>query len=152
MPRHTYIYSYVTAARFGSCRLGETEKAIYHYERSDTKDESSILIRAQALKTILIQCREAHKLGDWNTLLKECHHAITMGADSVPQVDKFSFVVNINIKIANLQPSIMNRRSNVHNNGIKKIGIQSICLISNDNESVQSYVCCYMNKLTKFSN
>lgn len=67
-------------------RLGETEKAISHYERSDTKDESSILIRAQALKTILIQCREAHKLGDWNTLLKECHHAITMGADSVPQI------------------------------------------------------------------
>ncbi|KAJ6774366.1 INACTIVE TPR REPEAT THIOREDOXIN TTL3-LIKE PROTEIN [Salix purpurea] len=45
-------------------RLGETQKALSHYE----------------------QCTEARKLEEWSRLMKETERAISFGADSAPQV------------------------------------------------------------------
>ncbi|KAF8404577.1 hypothetical protein HHK36_009464 [Tetracentron sinense] len=67
-------------------RLGEAEKALYHYKHSGPEAESSNIAQAQALQARLIKCTEARKLRDWNTLLKETGCAISSGADSAPQI------------------------------------------------------------------
>ncbi|KAJ6337527.1 hypothetical protein OIU76_007242 [Salix suchowensis] len=67
-------------------RLGETEKALYHYKQSGTNTDSMEVARAQALQKHLNRCTEARKLKEWNRLLSETEFSISSGADSVPQV------------------------------------------------------------------
>ncbi|KAJ6685548.1 TPR REPEAT-CONTAINING THIOREDOXIN [Salix purpurea] len=68
-------------------RLGETEKALYHYKQSDTDTDSKEVARAQALQKHLNRCTEARKLKEWNRLLSETEFSISSGADSVPQAE-----------------------------------------------------------------
>lgn len=67
-------------------RLGEAEKALYHYKQSGTEANSNEIVQAQALQTHLNKCNEARKLKDWQTLLQEIGSAISSGADSAPQI------------------------------------------------------------------
>lgn len=75
-------------------RLGEAEKALYHYKQSGTEANSNEIVQAQALQTHLNKCNEARKLKDWQTLLQEIGSAISSGADSAPQVN---FLVPTNL-------------------------------------------------------
>ncbi|KAI5597779.1 hypothetical protein BDE02_02G088200 [Populus trichocarpa] len=67
-------------------RLGETEKALYHYKQSGPNTDSKEVAQAQALQMHLNRCTEARKLKEWNRLLKETERSISSGADSAPQV------------------------------------------------------------------
>lgn len=67
-------------------RVGEAEKAIYHYKHSGAYADSEDIAQAQALQKHLSGCNQARKLKEWNTLLKNTQCAISYGADSAPQV------------------------------------------------------------------
>ncbi|KAK2659720.1 hypothetical protein Ddye_006253 [Dipteronia dyeriana] len=67
-------------------RLGEAERASYHYKNSGSLVEREDIGRAEAVQKHLIRCNKARKLRDWSGLLKETQYAITFGADSAPQV------------------------------------------------------------------
>ncbi|KAJ6681776.1 TPR REPEAT-CONTAINING THIOREDOXIN [Salix koriyanagi] len=67
-------------------RLGETQKALSHYEQSGPIADSEDLAQAHALEKNLNRCTEARKLEEWSRLLKETERAISFGADSAPQV------------------------------------------------------------------
>ncbi|KAG5245824.1 TPR repeat-containing thioredoxin TTL [Salix suchowensis] len=67
-------------------RLGETQKALSHYEQSGPIADSEDLAQAHALEKNLNRCTEARKLEEWSRLLKETGRAISFGADSAPQV------------------------------------------------------------------
>lgn len=67
-------------------RLGEAEKALYHYKQSGQEVDPHDVTQAQGLQTQLEKCTEARRLRDWNTLLKVTDLAISSGADSAPQI------------------------------------------------------------------
>ncbi|PIA25477.1 hypothetical protein AQUCO_11400030v1 [Aquilegia coerulea] len=67
-------------------RLGEAEKALYHYKQSGPEADSHDVAQAQGLLSHLNKCTEARRLRDWNTLLKVTNLAISSGADSAPQI------------------------------------------------------------------
>uniref|UniRef100_A0A2P2IMP2 Uncharacterized protein MANES_02G153700 n=1 Tax=Rhizophora mucronata TaxID=61149 RepID=A0A2P2IMP2_RHIMU len=67
-------------------RLGEAEKALYHYKLSGSIVNHEDIAQAQALQKHLKGCIEALKLKEWVILLKETESAISSGADSAPQV------------------------------------------------------------------
>lgn len=67
-------------------RLGDTEKAMYHYKQSGPEADQEDLAKAKAVQAHLTKCTEARRLRDWNTLIKETGFAITSGADSAPQI------------------------------------------------------------------
>ncbi|KAA0044719.1 inactive TPR repeat-containing thioredoxin TTL3 [Cucumis melo var. makuwa] len=67
-------------------RLGDTEKAMYHYKQSGPEADQEDLAKAKAVQAHLNKCTEARRLRDWNTLIKETGFAITSGADSAPQI------------------------------------------------------------------
>uniref|UniRef100_A0A2N9G3C3 Uncharacterized protein n=1 Tax=Fagus sylvatica TaxID=28930 RepID=A0A2N9G3C3_FAGSY len=67
-------------------RVGEAEKALYHYKHSGSYAYSDDIAQAQALQNHLSRCTEVRKLKEWNNLIKETQHAISSGADSGPQV------------------------------------------------------------------
>ncbi|XP_022752278.1 inactive TPR repeat-containing thioredoxin TTL3-like [Durio zibethinus] len=67
-------------------RLGEVEKAIYHYKHASLKADRDDIAKAKTLQTHLNKCTEAKRLRDWNTLLKETDSTINAGADSAPQI------------------------------------------------------------------
>ncbi|KAJ8771627.1 hypothetical protein K2173_026804 [Erythroxylum novogranatense] len=67
-------------------RLGEADKALYHYKNSGASADCKEVAQAQALQKHLKGCAEAKKLKDWNILLKKTECAISTGADSAPQV------------------------------------------------------------------
>ncbi|XP_009627310.1 inactive TPR repeat-containing thioredoxin TTL3-like [Nicotiana tomentosiformis] len=67
-------------------RLGDAEKAIDHYKQSGRKVDKKDIAEAHDLKRQIIKCTEAQKLRDFNTLLKETHNSISLGADSAPQI------------------------------------------------------------------
>ncbi|KAL5714743.1 hypothetical protein ACHQM5_016661 [Ranunculus cassubicifolius] len=67
-------------------RLGEAEKALYHYKQSGPEVDPRDVTRAEGLQTQLNKCTEARRLRDWNTLLKVTDLAISSGADSAPQI------------------------------------------------------------------
>ncbi|KAK9272988.1 hypothetical protein L1049_003369 [Liquidambar formosana] len=67
-------------------RLGEAEKAIYHYKHAGPEADPDDMAKARTLQDHLNKCTEARKLRDWNTLIKETGHAISIGADSAPQM------------------------------------------------------------------
>lgn len=52
-------------------RLGEAEKAIYHYKRAGPEADHADISNAQALQAHLNKCTDARRHRDWNTLIKE---------------------------------------------------------------------------------
>ncbi|XP_059624293.1 TPR repeat-containing thioredoxin TTL1-like [Cornus florida] len=67
-------------------RLGETEKAIYHYKHAGAEADPEVISKAKKVQFHLSKCTEAKKLRDWNALLKEASNAISAGADSAPLI------------------------------------------------------------------
>ncbi|XP_054798664.1 TPR repeat-containing thioredoxin TTL1-like [Prosopis cineraria] len=66
-------------------RLGEAEKAM-HCNNSTPYGDSVLAFQAQALQKHVKKCLEARKVNEWNTILKETQYAISLCADSAPQV------------------------------------------------------------------
>ncbi|OIW04463.1 hypothetical protein TanjilG_01636 [Lupinus angustifolius] len=66
-------------------RLGEAEKAVDCINSTPCPD-SLLAFQAQALQNHLNKCNEARKAGEWSVILKETQSAISLGADSAPQV------------------------------------------------------------------
>ncbi|XP_002533142.2 inactive TPR repeat-containing thioredoxin TTL3 [Ricinus communis] len=67
-------------------RLGDGEKAMYHYKHSGPEADHVDIAKAKGLQVHLNKCTEARRLRDWNTLIKETKAAISSGADSAPQI------------------------------------------------------------------
>lgn len=67
-------------------RLGEAEKAMYHYKQSGSEADPEDIAKAKRVQSHLSKCTEARKLRDWNTLIKESRCTISAGADSAPQI------------------------------------------------------------------
>ncbi|KAJ4701311.1 TPR repeat-containing thioredoxin like [Melia azedarach] len=67
-------------------RLGEAEKALYHYKKSGSLVDREDIAKAEAFQKHLNRCTEARELKKWKGLLIETQYAISSGADSAPQV------------------------------------------------------------------
>ncbi|KAK4434192.1 TPR repeat-containing thioredoxin TTL1 [Sesamum alatum] len=67
-------------------RLGIAEKAIHHFKCLGRKAGPEDVARAQAFKNCLDRCIEAQDHGNWRKLLDECQTALSLGADSAPQI------------------------------------------------------------------
>ncbi|KAF5737980.1 putative Tetratricopeptide repeat protein [Tripterygium wilfordii] len=67
-------------------RLGEAEKAIYHYKHAGPEADHVDISKAKTLQAHLNRCTEARRLRDWNTLIKETANTMSAGADSAPQI------------------------------------------------------------------
>ncbi|KAK1304366.1 TPR repeat-containing thioredoxin TTL1 [Acorus calamus] len=67
-------------------RLGEAEKAIKHFKMAGDEADPNNVMRAQAVQSHINRCREARRLREWHTVLKEAESAISAGSDSAPQV------------------------------------------------------------------
>ncbi|TYI60624.1 hypothetical protein E1A91_D10G116800v1 [Gossypium mustelinum] len=67
-------------------RLGDVEKAIYHYKHAGLEADQDDIAKARTVQTHLNKCTEAKRRRDWNSLLKESDSAINDGADSAPQI------------------------------------------------------------------
>ncbi|XWS41549.1 hypothetical protein CRYUN_Cryun17cG0091400 [Craigia yunnanensis] len=67
-------------------RLGEVEKAIYHYKHAGLEADRDDIAKAKTLQAHLNKCTEAKRLRDWITLIKETDSTINAGADSAPQI------------------------------------------------------------------
>ncbi|XP_044478468.1 TPR repeat-containing thioredoxin TTL1-like [Mangifera indica] len=67
-------------------RLGEAEKALYHYKQSGSLVGREDIAKAEALHNHLIRCNEARKLKEWSDLLKGTQFGKSVGADSAPHV------------------------------------------------------------------
>ncbi|KAF4391159.1 hypothetical protein F8388_009581 [Cannabis sativa] len=67
-------------------RLGEPEKATYHYKHAGQEADRDDLAKVKSIQIHLNRCTEARKTRDWNTLIKETDFAISAGADSAPQI------------------------------------------------------------------
>ncbi|XP_057442566.1 TPR repeat-containing thioredoxin TTL1-like [Lotus japonicus] len=66
-------------------RLGEAEKAL-DCNNSTSSGDSVLTFQAQALQKHMIKCNEARKFHEWRVILKETQSAISVGADSAPQI------------------------------------------------------------------
>ncbi|KAE9605909.1 hypothetical protein Lal_00024893 [Lupinus albus] len=66
-------------------RLGQAEKAL-DCSNSTPYPDSLLPFQAQALQNHLKECIEARKVNRWSVILKETQSAISLGADSSPQV------------------------------------------------------------------
>ncbi|GFZ18607.1 tetratricopeptide repeat (TPR)-like superfamily protein [Actinidia rufa] len=82
-------------------RLGEAEKAMYHYKHAGAESDPDVMTRARNLQFHLNKCTEAKKQRDWNTLLRETGLAISAGADSAPQI--FALQAEALLKLHRLQ-------------------------------------------------
>ncbi|KAI5406021.1 TPR repeat-containing thioredoxin TTL1 [Lathyrus oleraceus] len=67
-------------------RLGETDKALYHYKQAGPEADPDEVAKVKILQAHLNKCTEARRLGDWNTLITEASNTISSGADSAPQI------------------------------------------------------------------
>lgn len=65
--------------------MGEAEKAI-SYNVATSCSDSALALQAQSVRYHLQKCFEARKVNAWDTILKETQSAVTLGADSSPQV------------------------------------------------------------------
>ncbi|KAL2521575.1 Kinesin light chain [Forsythia ovata] len=65
-------------------RLGEAEKAAYHFKQAGAKADSDSMNKSSSSSEHL--CTEAKRQRDWNTLVKEAALAIAAGADSAPLI------------------------------------------------------------------
>lgn len=77
-------------------RLGEVEKAIYHFKHAGPEADQVDIAKAKSLQAHLNKCTDAKRTRDWNTLIQETRAAIAGGADSAPQVSiKFTNIANL---------------------------------------------------------
>ncbi|CAM8902145.1 unnamed protein product [Rhodiola kirilowii] len=67
-------------------RLGEADKAMYHYKHAGPEADPDILVKTKNLQAHLSKCTEAKKQRDWNSLVKETGLALAAGADSAPMI------------------------------------------------------------------
>ncbi|XVF61657.1 hypothetical protein PTKIN_Ptkin08bG0148000 [Pterospermum kingtungense] len=67
-------------------RLGDVEKAIYHYKHAGPDADRDDIAKAHTLQAHINKCTEAKRRRDWNTLVKETDSTISAGADSAPQI------------------------------------------------------------------
>lgn len=67
-------------------RLGELDKAIYHYKRAGPEADDVDISKAKTVQAHLNKCTDARRLRDWNTLINEAEAAISAGADSSPLI------------------------------------------------------------------
>ncbi|XP_023524644.1 TPR repeat-containing thioredoxin TTL1-like [Cucurbita pepo subsp. pepo] len=67
-------------------RLGHVENARKHLCFPGVQPDPSELLRLQAVERHISKCRDARRLKDWRSVLKEADAAIAGGADSSPQL------------------------------------------------------------------
>ncbi|PIN26760.1 Thioredoxin [Handroanthus impetiginosus] len=67
-------------------RLGEVEKALYHFKQSGSEADPDAMNKAKKVQMHLSRCTEAKRQRDWNTVLKETGLSIAAGADSAPLI------------------------------------------------------------------
>uniref|UniRef100_A0A7N0V701 Uncharacterized protein n=1 Tax=Kalanchoe fedtschenkoi TaxID=63787 RepID=A0A7N0V701_KALFE len=67
-------------------RLGEAEKAMYHYKHAGPDVDPQELEKARDLQEHLIRCTEAKRKRDWNSIIEDTELAINSGAASSPQI------------------------------------------------------------------
>ncbi|KAL2906046.1 TPR repeat-containing thioredoxin TTL1 [Bienertia sinuspersici] len=67
-------------------RLGEAEKAIYHFKQAGPEADPDVMGQAKVVLGHLKKCDDAKRLKDWHTVLKESGNAVTAGADSAPMI------------------------------------------------------------------
>uniref|UniRef100_K3YZ51 Uncharacterized protein n=2 Tax=Setaria italica TaxID=4555 RepID=K3YZ51_SETIT len=67
-------------------RLGEPDKAIYHFKQSSKESTVADVSRAQSVKSRIAKSSDARRLKDWITVLQEAQAAVSDGADCAPQV------------------------------------------------------------------
>ncbi|XP_061350101.1 TPR repeat-containing thioredoxin TTL1-like [Gastrolobium bilobum] len=81
-PSYNRAYNRLATIYF---RLGEAEKAL-DCNQSTSDADSVLVFQAHALQNHLNKCIEARKVNEWSVILKETQSAISLGADSAPQV------------------------------------------------------------------
>ena len=67
-------------------RLGEPDKAIYHFKQSSNESAGADVARAQSVKSRIAKSSDARRLKNWITVLQEAQAAVSDGADCAPQV------------------------------------------------------------------
>ncbi|CAO2040645.1 unnamed protein product [Urochloa humidicola] len=67
-------------------RLGEPDKAIYHFKQSSKESTAADVSRAQSVKSRIAKSNDARRLKNWITVLQEAQAAVSDGADCAPQV------------------------------------------------------------------
>ncbi|OEL22695.1 TPR repeat-containing thioredoxin TTL4 [Dichanthelium oligosanthes] len=67
-------------------RLGEADKAIYHFKQSSKESTDADVCRAQSVKSRIAKSSDARRLKNWITVLQEAQAAVSDGADCAPQV------------------------------------------------------------------
>ncbi|KAK9670457.1 hypothetical protein RND81_13G203300 [Saponaria officinalis] len=67
-------------------RLGEAEKAVYHFKQAGPEADPDTTSKAKAVLSHLKKCDDAKRLKDWHTVLRESGNAIAAGADSAPMI------------------------------------------------------------------
>ncbi|KAJ1281099.1 hypothetical protein BS78_04G282300 [Paspalum vaginatum] len=67
-------------------RLGEPDKAIYHFKQSSKESTGADASRAQSVKSRIAKSSEARRLKNWIAVLQEAQAAVSDGADCAPQV------------------------------------------------------------------
>ncbi|KAH9616140.1 hypothetical protein KSS87_017421, partial [Heliosperma pusillum] len=67
-------------------RLGEAEKAVYHFKQAGPEADPDAAGKAKAVLGHLKKCDDAKRLKDWHTVLRESGKAVAAGADSSPMI------------------------------------------------------------------
>ncbi|KAL7104398.1 hypothetical protein ACP275_08G242100 [Erythranthe tilingii] len=67
-------------------RLGEAEKAMYHFKQSGPEADPDASNKAKKVTIHLNKCTDAMRQRDWITILKESSLSIESGADSAPLI------------------------------------------------------------------
>ncbi|KAL5565071.1 hypothetical protein UlMin_028235 [Ulmus minor] len=67
-------------------RLGQVDKARRHLSSLGLQQDSAESQKLQALEKHLNKCTDAHRVGDWKSVLRESDAAIAAGADYCPQL------------------------------------------------------------------
>ncbi|KAK1591514.1 hypothetical protein Q3G72_008941 [Acer saccharum] len=67
-------------------RLGEVEKAIYHYKHAGPEADQIDIAKCKNVQGHLNKCTDVKRMRDWNSLIKETAAAISAGADSAPSI------------------------------------------------------------------
>ncbi|MED6163926.1 hypothetical protein PIB30_084825 [Stylosanthes scabra] len=81
-PSYTRAHNRLATIYF---RLGEAEKALDCNKLTQDAD-SELAFQVKALQNHLNKCNEARKYNEWDVVVRETHSAISLGADSSPQV------------------------------------------------------------------
>lgn len=67
-------------------RLGEAEKAMYHFKYAGAEADPDVMTKARNVQAHLSKCTDTKRQRDWNGLLRESNLAISAGADTAPLI------------------------------------------------------------------